>query len=274
MLQPAISHTACPAPSSRACRHCGGVLTDCRPHATHAGAAAAGLSCLMLTPEGCAPRRSIERLRIVLSPIYIGPSRQPCGRRLLARSCRALPASSPAPIASRAHKPHAMSAALSAKPALGGARLPSAAARGAAASRRLSVVVRADSCLIVNTKGGGHAFLGLHLARKLLGQGHEVTILNDGDQASGCCRSPAAARAGGRLCRLARALGLAAPLVKRTRSPRLMRRRVPRTLRRASWRRRSPLPRTPRSRRWARRWCGAARPTPRARCAAAPTTLW
>ncbi|GAB4816081.1 hypothetical protein N2152v2_003127 [Parachlorella kessleri] len=34
----------------------------------------------------------------------------------------------------------------------------------------------------VNTKGGGHAFLGLHLARKLLSQGHSVTILNDGDQ--------------------------------------------------------------------------------------------
>ena len=39
------------------------------------------------------------------------------------------------------------------------------------------VLVRADSALIVNTKGGGHAFLGLHLAKKLLAQGHSVTIL-------------------------------------------------------------------------------------------------
>ena len=44
------------------------------------------------------------------------------------------------------------------------------------------VLVRADSVLIVTTKGGGHAFLGLHLARKLLKDGHKVTILNDGDQ--------------------------------------------------------------------------------------------
>jgi hypothetical protein len=45
----------------------------------------------------------------------------------------------------------------------------------------------------VNTKGGGHAFIGLHLAKKLISQGHKVTILNDGDQvreavlAAGCC---------------------------------------------------------------------------------------
>jgi nucleoside-diphosphate-sugar epimerase len=42
--------------------------------------------------------------------------------------------------------------------------------------------VRNDSALIVNTKGGGHAFIGLHLAKKLLADGHKVTILNDGDQ--------------------------------------------------------------------------------------------
>lgn len=41
--------------------------------------------------------------------------------------------------------------------------------------------MRADSVLIANTKGGGHAFLGLHLAKKLLNAGHSVTILNDGD---------------------------------------------------------------------------------------------
>lgn len=49
-------------------------------------------------------------------------------------------------------------------------------------SRRLQLSVRADRALIVNTKGGGHAFLGLHLAKRLLDDGHNVTILNDGDQ--------------------------------------------------------------------------------------------
>jgi hypothetical protein len=34
--------------------------------------------------------------------------------------------------------------------------------------------------------GGGHAFLGLHLAKQLLSAGHSVTILNDGDQVSYC----------------------------------------------------------------------------------------
>lgn len=52
----------------------------------------------------------------------------------------------------------------------------------AAPSRRASLVSRADSVLIANTKGGGHAFLGLHLAKKLMSQGHKVTILNDGDE--------------------------------------------------------------------------------------------
>lgn len=42
--------------------------------------------------------------------------------------------------------------------------------------------VRADKCLIVNTKGGGHAFIGLYLAKELVAKGHEVTIFNDGDQ--------------------------------------------------------------------------------------------
>ena len=49
-------------------------------------------------------------------------------------------------------------------------------------ARRVAVSVRADSALIVNTKGGGHAFLGLYLAKKLLADGHSVTILNDGSQ--------------------------------------------------------------------------------------------
>lgn len=53
--------------------------------------------------------------------------------------------------------------------------------------------MRADSALIVNTKGGGHAFLGLHLAKKLLADGHSVTILNDGDQV--LCRASPHSRA-------------------------------------------------------------------------------
>jgi hypothetical protein len=69
----------------------------------------------------------------------------------------------------------------------GTALSPSAAPRRAAAGRCLAVSVRADSCLIVNTKGGGHAFLGLHLAKKLLSDGHQVTILNDGDQVGARC---------------------------------------------------------------------------------------
>lgn len=48
--------------------------------------------------------------------------------------------------------------------------------------RALCATVRADSVLIANTKGGGHAFIGLHLAKQLLDNGHSVTILNDGDE--------------------------------------------------------------------------------------------
>jgi hypothetical protein len=46
----------------------------------------------------------------------------------------------------------------------------------------LRMAARSDSALIINTKGGGHAFLGLHLARRLLKDGHSVSILNDGDE--------------------------------------------------------------------------------------------
>jgi hypothetical protein len=49
------------------------------------------------------------------------------------------------------------------------------------ASRSVRLVVRADKVLIANTKGGGHAPFGLYLAKKLVSQGHNVTILNDGD---------------------------------------------------------------------------------------------
>ena len=56
------------------------------------------------------------------------------------------------------------------------------APRAAPRSRSAGLTCRADSVLIANTKGGGHAFIGLHLARKLLDKGHSVTILNDGDE--------------------------------------------------------------------------------------------
>ncbi|KAG2448836.1 hypothetical protein HYH02_006187 [Chlamydomonas schloesseri] len=49
------------------------------------------------------------------------------------------------------------------------------------ASRRLTVSVMNSNVLIANTKGGGHAFIGLYLAKELLKKGHKVTILNDGD---------------------------------------------------------------------------------------------
>ena len=49
---------------------------------------------------------------------------------------------------------------------------------------RQMVRVCAQKALIVNTKGGGHAFIGLHLAKQLKADGHSVTIFNDGDQVS------------------------------------------------------------------------------------------
>ncbi|GBF92611.1 chloroplast stem-loop binding protein of 41 kDa, chloroplastic [Raphidocelis subcapitata] len=60
----------------------------------------------------------------------------------------------------------------------------------ARASRRAAVTVRADKCLIVNTKGGGHAFIGYHLAKQLAAKGHDVTIFNDGDQAKLSAKAP------------------------------------------------------------------------------------
>ncbi|KIZ01034.1 hypothetical protein MNEG_6928 [Monoraphidium neglectum] len=63
-------------------------------------------------------------------------------------------------------------------------------ARAGAVSRRASVRVRADKVCIVNTKGGGHAFIGLHLAKQLIAKGHDVTIFNDGDQAKLSAKAP------------------------------------------------------------------------------------
>lgn len=52
------------------------------------------------------------------------------------------------------------------------------------------MAARADSVLIINTKGGGHAFLGLHLARRLLKDGHTVSILNDGEESKAKTKAP------------------------------------------------------------------------------------
>ena len=60
------------------------------------------------------------------------------------------------------------------------------AVRPVAASRSHTCVVRAERVLIVNTKKGGHAFLGLYLAKRLLGKGYGVTIFNDGDPVRPC----------------------------------------------------------------------------------------
>ncbi len=68
-------------------------------------------------------------------------------------------------------------------------------ARPLPASRRLAVKVSAEKVLIVNTKGGGHAFIGLHLAKQLIAKGHTVTILNDGDEVGAEPRRQRAARA-------------------------------------------------------------------------------
>lgn len=40
--------------------------------------------------------------------------------------------------------------------------------------------------MIVNTKKGGHAFIGLYLAKELLAARHDVTIFNDGHPVCFC----------------------------------------------------------------------------------------
>ena len=49
------------------------------------------------------------------------------------------------------------------------------------ACRSLAVNVRSEQVMIVNCKSGGHAFVGLYLAKQLLAKGHAVTIFNAGD---------------------------------------------------------------------------------------------
>lgn len=58
---------------------------------------------------------------------------------------------------------------------------PRAAPRPRPAGRALTVTVRAEKVMVVNTKKGGHAFVGLYLAKRLDAVGHSVTIFNDGD---------------------------------------------------------------------------------------------
>ncbi|GIL71894.1 hypothetical protein Vretimale_649 [Volvox reticuliferus] len=60
----------------------------------------------------------------------------------------------------------------------------------APAGRRLSVKVMNANVLIANTKGGGHAFIGLYLAKELLKKGHKVTIMNDGDESKLTKKTP------------------------------------------------------------------------------------
>lgn len=65
-------------------------------------------------------------------------------------------------------------------------------------SRRVSIsafTVKASSAekkkvLIVNTNSGGHAVIGFYLAKELLGSGHEVTILTDGEETSDKMKKP------------------------------------------------------------------------------------
>jgi hypothetical protein len=77
------------------------------------------------------------------------------------------------------HSPAGAGMAL--RSSLGAARL-TAHAIAPRQGRSQRLVVRASDVLIVNTKGGGHAFIGLHLAEQLLGKKHSVTIFNDGDE--------------------------------------------------------------------------------------------
>lgn len=53
-------------------------------------------------------------------------------------------------------------------------------------------------------QGGGHAFIGYHLAKQLAAKGHDVTIFNDGDEARARARACAGARRPQRGKRLAR----------------------------------------------------------------------
>ncbi|KXZ47050.1 hypothetical protein GPECTOR_38g287 [Gonium pectorale] len=70
------------------------------------------------------------------------------------------------------------------------ARVGGARRAVAPAGRRLTVKVNNANVLIANTKGGGHAFIGLYLAKELLKKGHKVTIMNDGDESKLTKKTP------------------------------------------------------------------------------------
>lgn len=67
---------------------------------------------------------------------------------------------------------------------IGGASLRARQPRVAARGQAVVVEAKGKQVLIVNTKKGGHAFLGLYVAKRLLGSGLSVTIMNDGDPVS------------------------------------------------------------------------------------------
>jgi len=69
-------------------------------------------------------------------------------------------------------------------PMVGGSAPRSARAQAPLATRAgtRAVAAAAMKVLIVNCKGGGHGSIGLFLARALMAAGHQVTILNDGEQ--------------------------------------------------------------------------------------------
>ncbi|OSX73689.1 hypothetical protein BU14_0331s0008 [Porphyra umbilicalis] len=72
-------------------------------------------------------------------------------------------------------------------------RAAAATAAGAARGDRRR---RAPTVLILNTKGGGHAFIGLHVAEAVLAAGGRVRLLNVGDEASLSTALPCARYAG------------------------------------------------------------------------------
>mmetsp|Transcript_56262 Transcript_56262/g.138174 ORF Transcript_56262/g.138174 Transcript_56262/m.138174 type:complete len:86 (+) Transcript_56262:901-1158(+) len=61
---------------------------------------------------------------------------------------------------------------------------------GRRARGRRPVAVRMSNVLIVNTGGGGHASIGLYLARILREKQHSVSIFNDGDATKTAAKDP------------------------------------------------------------------------------------
>lgn len=74
----------------------------------------------------------------------------------------------------------------------GGRRAPSmaAAAADAAAAAPAPPDLTGKTVLVLNTKGGGHAFIGLHLARAVVAAGGRVRVLQVGDEAALAASAP------------------------------------------------------------------------------------